>query len=81
MTRRTIGGAKSHSASTLDGLLEEEDILGEVEAVAIKRMIAWQLVKTVKQKKITKKAMAARILNQPLSARSHAEPGKRRCLP
>ncbi|MGE0153115.1 MAG: helix-turn-helix domain-containing protein [Reyranellaceae bacterium] len=50
-----------HAGSTFDSLLEEEGILGEVEAVAIKRVIAWQLANTMKQKKITKKAMAARM--------------------
>jgi antitoxin HicB len=61
MIRRTAGRAKRHSGSTLDSLLEEEGILDDVEAVAIKRVIAWQLVKTMKQNKITKKAMAARM--------------------
>ena len=50
-----------HAGSTLDNLLEEDGILGEVEAVAIKRVIAWQLASAMKQKKITKKAMAARL--------------------
>ena len=30
-----------HSGSTLDSLLEEDGILAEVEAVAVKRVIAW----------------------------------------
>lgn len=51
----------SRLGSSLDSLLEEEGILGEIEAVAIKRVIAWQLTKTMKAKNITKKAMAARM--------------------
>lgn len=50
-----------HAGSSLDSLLEEDGILGEVEAVAIKRVIAWQLSNTMKQKKISKKAMAERM--------------------
>ncbi len=32
-----------HSGSTFDSFLEEEAIREEVEAVAIKRVLAWQL--------------------------------------
>jgi hypothetical protein len=32
-----------HSGSTFDGFVEEEGIREEVEAVAIKRVLAWQL--------------------------------------
>jgi antitoxin HicB len=57
VTRR----ARAHDGSTLDSLLEEEGILGEVEAVAVKRVIAWQLAQAMKRGHITKKAMAARM--------------------
>ena len=50
-----------HTGSTLDSLLEEEGILEEVEAVAVKRVIAWQLAATMKKRRITKKAMASRM--------------------
>jgi DNA-binding phage protein len=50
-----------HSGSTLDSLLEEDGILAEVEAVAVKRVIAWQLRKIMKAGGITKTAMAARL--------------------
>ena len=50
-----------HSGSTLDSLLEEEGILAEVEAVAVKRVIAWQLQEIMKAGGITKTAMAARL--------------------
>lgn len=32
-----------HSGSTFDSFLKEEGILEEVEAVAIQRVLAWQL--------------------------------------
>jgi DNA-binding Xre family transcriptional regulator len=50
-----------HSGSSFDSFLEEEGILDEVEAAAIKRVIAWQLVEAMKAGKISKKAMAARM--------------------
>ncbi len=51
----------NHTGSTLDSLPEEDGVLGEVEAIAIKRVIAWQLTKAMKARKITKQAMAARL--------------------
>jgi hypothetical protein len=51
----------SYVGSTFDSLLREDGILEEVEAVAIKRVIAWQLAHIMKTKKISKKAMAARM--------------------
>jgi DNA-binding Xre family transcriptional regulator len=50
-----------HSGSSFDSFLEEEGILDEVEAAAIKRVIAWQLAEAMKAGKISKKAMAARM--------------------
>jgi antitoxin HicB len=51
----------NHSGSTLDSLLKDDGTLEEVEAVAIKRVIAWQLAEVMRAKKISKKAMAARM--------------------
>jgi DNA-binding Xre family transcriptional regulator len=50
-----------HSGSTFDSFLEEEGILDEVEATAIKRVIAWQLAEAMKAGHISKKAMAERM--------------------
>jgi len=50
-----------HTGSSLDSFLEEEGILDEVQAVAIKRVLAWQLSEAMKAGKITKKAMAERM--------------------
>ncbi len=49
------------SGSTFDSFLEEEGILDEVDAVAIKRVIAWQLSEAMKVGHLSKKAMAERI--------------------
>ena len=50
-----------HSGSTFDSFLEEEGIREEVDAVAIKRVIAWQLSEAMKAGNVTKKQMADRI--------------------
>ena len=50
-----------YSGSSFDEFLREEGILEETEAVAIKRVIAWQLQQGMRQKHITKKAMAEQL--------------------
>jgi hypothetical protein len=47
-----------HSGSSFDSFLEEEGIREEVEAVAVKRILAWQLERAMKQQQKTKQAMA-----------------------
>lgn len=53
--------AFDHSGSSFESFLEEEGILDEVDAVAIKRVLAWQLSEAMKKRKLSKKAMAERI--------------------
>lgn len=53
--------AFDHSGSSFDSFLDEENILGEVEAAAIKKVIAWQLVETMRKQGVSKKAMAERM--------------------
>lgn len=48
-----------HRGSTLDSFLESEGVLGEFQAKAIKEVIAWQLTEAMKQRKLTKTALAA----------------------
>jgi DNA-binding phage protein len=50
-----------HSGSSFDSFLEEDGILEEVEAVAIKRVIAWQLAEAMKKGNVSKKSMAERL--------------------
>ena len=50
-----------HTGSSFDSFLEEEGILDEVNAIAIKRVIAWQLAEAMKAAKISKKIMAERM--------------------
>ena len=44
--------------SSLDDLLEEDGILEEVDAIAIKRVLAWQVQELMQEKGLTKTAMA-----------------------
>jgi antitoxin HicB len=50
-----------HIGSSLDDLLQETGDLAEVEAVAIKRVIAWQVEEEMKRQHISKSAMAKRM--------------------
>lgn len=47
--------------SSFDEFLIEDGQLGEATAVAVKRVIAWQLAEAMKAEKITKKALAERM--------------------
>lgn len=44
--------------SSLDDLLEEDGIFDEVEAIAIKRILAWQIQELMQEKGLTKTEMA-----------------------
>ena len=65
-TRITMNGKKTrkradHSGSTFDSFLEQEGIREEVEAVAIKRVLAWQLERAMQKQQKTKQAMARQL--------------------
>jgi antitoxin HicB len=48
-----------HHGSTLDSFLKEEGVLEEFRAAAVKEVIAWQISKAMKDKKLSKNKMAA----------------------
>jgi DNA-binding Xre family transcriptional regulator len=50
-----------HAGSTLDEFLDEEGILAEAEAVAVKRVLAFQLAEIMRQQKLTKTQLARRM--------------------
>lgn len=56
--KRKTQKATDHSGSSFESFLEEEGIREEAEAVAIKRVLAWQLLEEMRQQKKTKQAMA-----------------------
>lgn len=51
----------NHSGSTFDSFLDEQGIREEVEAVAIKRVLAWQLERAMREQQKTKQAMAKQL--------------------
>ena len=53
-----------HRGSTLDSFLEEEGVLGEFQAKAIKEAIAWQLTEAMKERKLsTSRTQVDRVLD------------------
>jgi antitoxin HicB len=61
--RKASGGvgamSRKHLGSSIDDFLKEENIFEEAQAQAIKEVVAWQLAKAMKRKKISKSRMAA----------------------
>ena len=62
MTQGTLG-------SSFDDFLKEEGILEEVEAAAVKRVLAWQLLQAMEEGNISKTEMARRMH----TSRSHLD--------
>jgi antitoxin HicB len=50
-----------HRGTSVDSFLEEEGLLDDAEAVAIKRVIAHELEKTMKKGHVSKTKMAAKM--------------------
>lgn len=61
MNARKSRKRMNHSGSTFDSFLEQEGIREEVEAVAIKRVLAWQLEQAMRKQQKTKQAMAKQL--------------------
>lgn len=53
--------SNSRIGSRFDDFLNQEGIFDEVQSVAIKRVLAWQLGQAMKEHKLTKAAMAKRM--------------------
>jgi antitoxin HicB len=51
--------SKKRMGSSIDDLLREEGIFEESQALAVKEVVAWQLARAMKKKKISKTRMAA----------------------
>ena len=52
---------KKHIGSKFDDFLEEEGILAETEATAVKRVIAFQIEQLMNKNRLSKSAMARRM--------------------
>ena len=50
-----------HIGGSFDDFLEEEGLLAEAEAVAAKRVVAFQIRKLMEEQKLTKAALARRM--------------------
>lgn len=50
-----------HIGSSFDELLEEDNILDEVNSIALKRIFAWQIEQAMKENGLTKTEMASRM--------------------
>jgi antitoxin HicB len=61
MKARRLRKKTTHTGSTFDSFLAEEGIQQEVEAVAIKRVLAWQLERAMQDQRKTKQAMAKQL--------------------
>lgn len=53
--------AKQNTGSNFDDFLQEESILEEATAVAIKRVIAWQISEEMKAQSLTKTKLASKM--------------------
>jgi predicted XRE-type DNA-binding protein len=51
----------AHIGSTFESFLQEEGIAEEVNATAVKRVLAWQIEEAMKQQGISKNQMAKRM--------------------
>jgi antitoxin HicB len=61
MSVRKNRKTRNHSGSSFDSFLEAEGIREEVEAVAIKRVLAWQLEQAMREQQTTKRSMAKQL--------------------
>ena len=52
---------REHIGSDFDGFLQEEGLLAECEAGALKRVVAWQLEQEMKRRKLTRAKLASRM--------------------
>ncbi|MBE7549885.1 MAG: XRE family transcriptional regulator [Anaerolineales bacterium] len=61
--------------SNFDEFLAEEGLLAEAEAVAIKRVIAYQIAELMREKNLTKTAMAERMETSRAALERLLDPG------
>lgn len=50
--------SKKHMGSSIDAFLRGEGMFEEAQAQAVKEVVAWQLARAMKEKKISKASMA-----------------------
>jgi len=52
---------QEHIGSDFDDFLKQDGLLAECEAGALKRVVAWQIEREMKRRKLTKSEMAGRM--------------------
>ena len=52
---------QQHLGSDFDDFLKQEDLLAECEAGALKRVVAWQLEREMKRRRISRAKLAGRM--------------------
>lgn len=52
---------KEHIGSDLDDFLKQEGLLAECEATALKRVVAWQIEREMKRRRISRTKLASRM--------------------
>jgi DNA-binding Xre family transcriptional regulator len=55
------GAKNKHIGSDFDDFLREEGMLEEIEAAALKKIVAWQLEQALKKTSVTKTELARRM--------------------
>lgn len=64
-----------HIGSSFDDFLEEEGLLEEAEAVAVKRVLAWQLSQAMEARNMTKTELAEKMATSRASVNRLLDPG------
>ena len=63
-----------YMGSSLDDLLEEDRVLDEVDAIALKRVLAWQVSQLMQEKGLSKTEMAQEMNTSRASLDSFLDP-------
>ena len=56
---------REHIGSDFDGFLQEAGLLAECEAGALKRVVAWQIEREMKRRRISRAKLASRMKANP----------------
>ena len=56
---------REHIGSDFDGFLQAEGLLAECEAGALKRVVAWQIEREMKRRRISRAKLASRMKTNP----------------
>ena len=68
---------KQHIGSNFDDFLREERLLEVAQATAVKRVIAFQIAREMKRRKLTKSEMASRMKTSPAALERLLDPTNR----